>query len=207
MKTLYYVGSFNPVHSGHMVISRVAMEKGGFDRLVFVPCYQAVHKRGLADYSHRRDMLVRATNWDFPRVSISDVEKDLCERGVKNYTLNTIRELKARGEQEVFILIGADTVHKIAAWKNAKDVLAEATFVVVERPGESLHPLPEGYPERTVVLKAPLVEFSSSDIRERRAAGLPLRDFVPRGVEEHIYQHGLYKEAEAVVEKDYRKGT
>lgn len=207
MRSLYYLGSFNPVHVGHLIVSRVAMERGGFDRLVFVPCYQAVHKRGLADYDHRRAMLVRATNWDAPRLSISDVEKDLHERGVKNYTLNTIRELKSRGETEVFILIGADTVHKIAAWKNAKEVLAESTFVVAERPGENLHPLPEGYPERTVVLKAPLVDTSSSSIRSRRAAGLTLHDFVPPGVEEYIEEHGLYANPDEVREKAYGSET
>ncbi len=190
-------GSFDPPHVGHLVIASEAHARLGLERVLFVPAAAPPHKdleqRTPADVRLQMTALAVADDMRF-------VESGLeIERGLI-YTRDTLSAVAERfsGRDLVFIM-GSDSLLQFDTWHDAEAILELCTLAVAPRPGDD-HALVEAVAARwgagrVTVLEAPPVGVSSSQIRARVAAGLPLRYLVPEAVEEFISQRGLYGRA------------
>jgi len=194
MTKLCFGGSFNPIHSGHLLVARAVAEARGFERVVLVPSAVPPHKAAsaeLADACHRLAMCQAVTRDD----AFFEVEDLELRRTGPSYTLDTVRELKARGWANVAWLIGADMVAILPKWHRPAELMAEAELVIAQRPGSPIDwaGLPAMFRGlRDHVVRAPLLEISASEIRQRIRDGRPVRYSVPEAVERYIADHHLY---------------
>ncbi len=193
-------GTFDPVHLGHLVTAEQARAELALDEVVFVPAGSPWQKvRDVTPAEHRYLMTVLATAAN-PWFSVSRIEIDA--RG-PSYTVTTLRAVRrevdersraaGRPDDELFFITGADAILNILTWKDAHECLALATFVAATRPGHDLANLErEGLRDRVVQLDVPALAISSTDVRQRFAAGGAVRYLIPREVEEYVRKHGLY---------------
>jgi len=194
MQTLCLGGSFNPIHHGHLVCARSVMERAGYQRLVLVPAAQPPHKPPGANLAPAADRL-RMCQLAVRSTDTMDVDGLELNRTGPSYTLDTARELKQRGWAEVHWLIGADMLNHLPKWHRPLDLIREVHFVVMARPGFEFdwqNLPPEFRHLRDRVVEAPRIEISSTDIRGRVRAGLPIDFLTPPPVVEHIRSAGLY---------------
>ena len=189
-------GTFDPVHVGHLTIAQEARDQLGLDRVLFIPAGRPLLRVAatVADGRHRLAML-RVAVGDNPAFAVSTMELD---RPGPSYTVDTLDTLgREHGpDTALFFVIGADALAQITAWKDPCRVLGQCTLAVAPRPGhEPRAPVIEGCsaPARMTVLEGPAIGISASRVRERAAAGLSLRSWVPPGVDEYIASHGLYR--------------
>lgn len=195
-------GSFNPLHSGHLVLARDALEQAGLDRVLFMPCAEPPHKPAgcLASGQHRLRMLQEAVAGE-PGLGVSEVE--LSRLGT-SFTVDTMRVLKDEQPGVDFsFLIGADSLFELHTWKDIDILLTLCRFLVLARPGFDLGSgaaarvqLPAPWPEKLLdsVIAVRAMEISSTEIRKRVRAGQSIRCLVPEGVARYIDQHHLYRE-------------
>jgi nicotinate-nucleotide adenylyltransferase len=194
MTKLWFGGSFNPIHIGHLVVARAIAEAKGFDRIVLVPSAQPPHKpqaADLADARHRLAMCQAVAHWD----SLFEVESLELGRAGPSYTLDTVRELRRGGADRISWLIGADMLQILPQWHRAEELLHEVDFVIARRPGYDIDwaALPDPFQVlRPNVVTAPLLDVSASDIRRRIRAGRPIRYLVPPEVETYLFDHDVY---------------
>lgn len=195
-------GSFDPVHNGHLIVARAVAEARGYERVTIVPAATPPHKAATrATGEQRAEMLRLATAGD----DLFDVSEVELRREGPSYTLDTVRQLRRRsGAAEVHWIVGTDMLADLPKWHRAPEVVAEATVVTAARPGWSdrlediLTDLADHFGAEAVeriragVVRTPLIEISSTDIRRRVRAGLSVRYMVPEPVERYIAEQGLY---------------
>jgi nicotinate-nucleotide adenylyltransferase len=190
-------GTFNPPHIGHLVCAHEALSQLELDEVWLMPVAVPPHKEADADpgAAHRVAMCRLAADGD-PRVSVSLAEVD---RGGPSYTVDTLRDLHARmPEHELTFIVGGDMAHSLPTWREPEEVLALARLAVAEREGVARQEIMErlaglrGAQERVDFFAMPRIDISSSLIRRRAAAGLPVRYLVPDAVAGHIARRGLY---------------
>jgi nicotinate-nucleotide adenylyltransferase len=192
MKIGFMGGSFDPVHFGHLVAAQDAYERGGLDRLVFVPAAQAPLKPGSAQApaGARLAMLRSAVEGD-ARFEISDYE---VRKGGTSYTIDTVRFLRAQfPHEELAWVIGADQVERLHLWHEIDELVKEVEFIVLARPGWPALPRADIAGLRLRWCEGHLVEFSSTEVRERVRAGLPVDFLIPHKTIEYIRETGLYR--------------
>lgn len=184
-------GTFDPIHHGHLVAASEVAALLELDEVVFVPTgspWQKAQQR-VTDPEHRYLMTVIATASN-PRFSVSRVDID---RQGPTYTIDTLTDLASqRPEAELFFITGADAMSHIMTWKDADRMWDLATFVAVTRPGHELM-VPEQAADRVQVLEIPAMAISSTAVRQRAAAGLPVWYLVPDGVVQYIQKYDLYR--------------
>ncbi len=136
MKIIIYGGSFDPVHKGHILAAKSALEKVGADIVYFVPCFSSPdNKKFQADFYHRVEMLRKATSM-YPWAHVTRIEK-LVE-GV-SYTYKTIEMVKnLRPDDELFLLMGEDQYEKIESWKNIDQIRSQVKLIIVHRGKQDL---------------------------------------------------------------------
>ena len=183
-------GTFDPIHHGHLVAASEVAHRFGLDEVVFVPTGQPWQKseRQVSAAEDRYLMTVVATASN-PRFSVSRVDID---RGRTTYTIDTLRDLRvAHPDAELFFITGADALEQILSWRRADDVFDLAHFIGVTRPGYELDDthLPPG---AVSLVEVPAMAISSTDVRARTAAGLPVWYLVPDGVVQYISKRRLY---------------
>lgn len=194
-------GTFNPIHCGHLIIAETVREKFCLDKVLFIPSGQPPHKPDteVIDAEHRYEMVRRAvaTNRFF---EASRVEID---REGYTYTVNTLQTLREEYgvEAGLFFIIGADIIPELPTWKEFRSVFKLCEFIAVLRPGHEkkvleadIDQLKRDYDIKLVMTEAPLVDISSSDIRERRSLGRSIKYLVTEGTEEYIKTEGLYRQ-------------
>ncbi len=201
MRVGVFGGTFDPVHTGHLLLAEQAREQGRLDEVWFVPAPRPPHKDepALTRFEQRVEMLALALAGN-PAFRIDELEK---ERGGPSYTVDTLAELRRRHPtHEFFLLIGSDTLHDLPLWHDPAGVLERAGLLVMARPNspvltvEQLRVrlrLPDGVPLRLEVMEMPQIDISSRDLRRRAAAGRSLRYFLPRAVECYIHDKRLYR--------------
>ena len=182
-------GSFDPVHVGHLLVGQSAREELQLDRLFFILAAQSPFKPGSnPTAAHQRLRMLRLALAGCGWCEVDDQE---IRRGGISYTIDTVRDYAARfPEAELFYLIGADHVSQLLKWRGAEELAKLALFVVIPRPGQPSTPLPE--PFRGQQLVGFPFAASSSQIRQRVKARLPLEPLVPAAVAEMIRNNGLY---------------
>lgn len=196
MRRLCLGGSFNPIHHGHLICARAVAEAAGFDRVVLIPSAQPPHKPGAVDLAaaeHRLAMCRLAADLEGDLFEVNELE---LHRSGRSYTIDTVRQLKSSGWDEVHWLIGADMLQILPSWHQPEALLREVQFVIMARPGWSLDwtTLPQPYRSlEKKVYSAPLIDLSATDLRRRVAAGRSIRFLTPDPVVQYIYDHGLYR--------------
>jgi len=145
-------GTFDPIHRGHLALSRAASERCELSRVLFVPANVPPHKQTqpLSAFSHRYAMIALATaeEKDFsPSLLEAPEDLELVSSGKgktrpanPNYTIDTVKRLKQsfKKADRLFLLIGIDAFEEIAKWHQAEALFRECEFVVASRPGYSL---------------------------------------------------------------------
>jgi nicotinate-nucleotide adenylyltransferase len=200
MRLGIFGGSFDPIHYGHLLLAESCREQCGLDEVWFVPAAVPPHKRNreLTASVKRVEMLQLAlAGHEHFRVSTVEVG-----RGGVSFTVDTLSELRRqRPHDEFFLLMGADSLQDLATWRDPQRICELAIPVAVRRAGS---PEPDFAVLAGLVdagrrqameqhqVQMPLVDFSSSDIRSRVAAGRSIRYHTPRAVEKYIETDGLY---------------
>ncbi len=188
MRLLVLGGSFNPVHLGHLAMAEEVRGEFGYDRAVLVPSLRPPHKSVSEEPgADRRVEMLRLAVGDDESLAI-----DLCdiERGGTSYTIDTLGDLRSRHpvDGKLGLLIGDDLVPGFPSWRRP-DELAEAADIICAHRW-SAEELPFRFPHRYA--HNSIVRISSSDIRERIAAGRPFRRLVDPAVFRYIVENGLY---------------
>lgn len=188
-------GTFDPIHIGHLVMASYAIDALNLDHVWFMPAQTPPHKHHeITDVEHRAEMCRLAVNLD-SRFEFSDLDL----RGdTPSYTSELLAEVsEILPETELVFLVGADSLTSFATWNEPETILRHASLGVAERPGTTIdnrvrNSVP-GLAERIHEFDSPLIELSSSEIRERRSQGRSITYLVPEVVEDYIVERGLYR--------------
>ncbi len=201
MRVGVFGGTFDPVHQGHLILAEQCREQGNLDEVWFVPAPRPPQKEPLSitRFDQRVEMLALALAGN-PAFRINEVEKD---RPGLSYTVDTLAELRRHHPTaELHLLIGGDTLADLPNWREPKRLLQLAGLLVMARPGTPLLTaeelrarlgLPGSAPLSLEVARAPLIDISSRDLRQRVAEGRSIRYVVPRAVECYVHDRRLYR--------------
>ncbi|HZT23322.1 MAG TPA: nicotinate-nucleotide adenylyltransferase [Verrucomicrobiae bacterium] len=189
MRLGIYGGSFDPVHLGHLLAAQAAREELALDKLFFVPAAQSPFKtENRMTPVEIRLRLLRLALAGQSHCAVDDQE---IRRGGVSYAVETVRDYARRFPgATLFYLIGSDHVAKLNQWHQAGELARLTQFAVVPRPGEGSVELPR--PFRGIVVKGFPTNISSSEIRARVRAGLPIEALVPPFVAEAVCAAKLY---------------
>lgn len=181
-------GTFNPPHIGHLIMADQVGTQLGLDEVRFMPDAQPPHvdeKKTIAA-TDRANMVQRAIA-DNPLFKLEPTE---LKRGGKSYTYDTMKAMKAaHPEVEYYFIIGGDMVDYLHTWYHIDDLVKLVTFVGIKRAG---YPTTSPYPVMWV--DAPLVDVSSTKIRQKVSHNQSIRYLVPDAVADYIKEHHLYEQ-------------
>jgi nicotinate-nucleotide adenylyltransferase len=189
MRIGLYGGSFDPVHLGHLLVAQAAREEVGLDRVFFIPAARSPFKpdRPMSPDAARLQMLRLALAGQ----TYCEVDAQELSRGGISYSIDTVRDHAKRfAGAELFYLIGADHVSQLLKWRDATELAAMVTFLVIPRPGEA--PATAAPPFRARSLQGFPIGVSASQIRERVRRKLPVGLLVGPAVAESIRHNALY---------------
>lgn len=195
-------GSFDPLHSGHIIIAQDAIEHLDLAEVVFIPAAVPPHKQNREQVGgEQRFKMVEEALAKVPNCRVSDIE---IKRGGVSYTIDTVQALLTEWpDAELVLIIGSDTVVDLHTWYRIDDLLELCEVATFLRPGEeqiqSIRKkinLSKRQTEQLMnnVFHAHLIEISSTEIRMRVRSGKSIRSMVPPEVEEYIYEKGLYRD-------------
>lgn len=187
-------GTFDPPHTGHLLLALDALDQFRLDRLLLVPAARQPLKVGqeMTAPEHRLAM-VRFLEAADPRIAVDGRE---VERGGLSFTVDTMRAF--RGEHpnaELFLLMGEDTAATLPQWREP-ETLAGLVHVVVVGRGTEARPLPAGFRGDRMATRR--VDISATEIRARVRNGRSIRGFVPDAVADYIARHSLYRTTDRV---------
>lgn len=185
-------GTFDPIHNGHVVVAATVRHVLVLDRMLLVVANRPWQKAGRALAAPEvRLAMAAAAVADVDGVEASSIE---VERGGVTYTADTLEHLNAEGSRELFLVVGADVAAELETWRRVGAVKALATLVLVDRPGARAGDLPgDGW--RVEHVDVPQLPLSSTALRARAAAGLPLDGLVPAAAVRVIRDRGLYADS------------
>ncbi len=196
MKIGIFGGSFDPIHIAHLLLAQKAAEQFGLDRVHFVPAYSPPHRveKNLSAGEARLEMVRRAVAGN--PLFIAD-DRELRRAGT-SYTVDT---LKSYGkENELFFLLGADSLFSFEFWYEPVEILKQATILVGSRPPHrseavkaQAQRLMERFGGRVEVFEFPWVNISSTSIRETIGSGGSARYQLTEEVRHFIEERGLYR--------------
>jgi nicotinate-nucleotide adenylyltransferase len=184
-------GSFDPVHNAHVALAQLALKELALDEVRWIPAGQPWQKaRQLAAPQHREAMVRLAIEGE-PGFVL-----DRCElkRQGPSFTLDTVRELQAADPgHQWFLILGQDQYAGLHTWRDWRELLSRVTLAVANRPGVAPQPHADVQQAPHEVVALPMMDISSTDIRERIAKGEGISDLVPAAVARYIDQHHLYR--------------
>jgi nicotinate-nucleotide adenylyltransferase len=197
-------GTFDPIHIGHLIVAEEARIKLGFSEVLFVPAGQPWLKpdRNITPAVHRVEMVGRAISGN-PHFKLCTLE---VERPGPSYTVDTLTILRKQlgSEASLFFILGRDTLAGLPLWKEPQKLVQLCRLVIAPRlvlseveglGSKDLTQLETTIPgllDKVIQLDMPVIEISSSGIRQRIAQGLPIRYLVPPEVEKYITEHKIY---------------
>jgi nicotinate-nucleotide adenylyltransferase len=192
-------GTFDPIHLGHLAVAAEACSLLNLSQLIFMPAGRPYFKNleNISAAKHRLNMLKLAIAGQ-PHFQISLIE---IEREGPSYAVDSMARIKGglKPEDELYFIMGWDSLLSLPQWYEASRLIEICRIVAAPRPG---YPLPDvsqiekdlpGLAQRCIVMERPLIDISSTAIRQKVAAGLPIDDVVPPAVAEYISKEGLYK--------------
>ncbi len=183
-----YFGSFNPIHLGHLIIANHVVEETDLDEVWFIVTPQNPFKKNntLLNESHRLQ-LVRLAIEGSRKLKANNIEFSLPR---PSYTCDTLIHLQERYPGRVFsLIIGSDGYQNINKWKNANYILNNFQILLFTRPGfEEIKPISEN----TILISAPLLDISATQIRHKIKHRKSIRYLVPDIIMEEIINNGYY---------------
>jgi len=193
MKVCLFGGTFDPPHLGHLIVAQTIFEAENFDQIVFVPAYQPPHKNGMkiSPVDQRLEMLNIAIK-ENPNFIISDLE---IERKGLSYSIDTIMDYKKQNNlnsNELFYLMGSDSLRQFKKWKDPKMIIGESRVIVAIRPGFRPSDIPNWILAKIQFASIPRIEISSTTIRERWISDKTIRYMVTESVWQYINKNKLY---------------
>ncbi|MEN9600269.1 MAG: hypothetical protein RL596_2593 [Bacteroidota bacterium] len=189
MKIALYFGSFNPVHSGHLIIASHVANYTDYAQvwLVASPHNPFKTETSLLNEYDRLHLVQLAVD-DDPRLKVSDIEFKLPR---PSYTIDTLIYLQEKYPQHEFaILMGSDGFQNLPKWKNAEVLIKNFPFIVYGRPG---FPVTDTHGANVHVLDAPQLTISATYIRETIKDGKTIRYLVPDKVRAYIEENNYYR--------------
>ena len=201
MNTGILGGTFDPIHSGHLVIAEEARLKLRLDKVLFIPAGQQwlkTEERNITPAVHRVEM-VRLAIAAKPYFDLSTVEVD---RPGPTYSVETMAILHQQlgAEAKLFFIVGWDSLAELPQWKEPDRLVHLCKLVAVTRPGfnrpdlKEMEPPVPGITQSVVWLDIPPIDISSTDIRKRVIQGQSIHGLVPDGVEKYIAEQKLYRQ-------------
>lgn len=191
MRICLFGGTFDPPHIGHLLVAQTVCEAEDFDKVLFIPAFQPPHKRDITPVDERISMLKLAVEGN-PNFEISDVE--LKRKGV-SYTIDTVKAIKTEmslKNNEIFYLMGSDSLLEFQHWKEPEGILNECQVIVAIRPGFRPSDIPSWILQRIQFANIPRFEISSTNIRHRWVENKTIRYMVTLPVWEYIEKNNLY---------------
>ncbi len=199
MRLGVFGGTFDPVHWGHLLMAEQCREQCRLDQVWLLPAGLPPHKTdaAISTGGQRAEMLEFATAGHAELI----VNRMELSRAGKTYTVDTLEELHAdRPEDELFFLIGGDSLADLPSWREPERIVELATVVAVNRGDRPLpsreeltRRLGEKIAARVELVTMPGIDLSATDIRRRVRDGKSIRYMLPRAVEVYIAEHGLYR--------------
>lgn len=191
-------GTFNPVHTAHLILAETAYERLGLDKVLFLPSKKPPHKihESIAGDEHRIRMIELAI-MDNPHFELSYVE--LNREGI-TFTADTLVELSSKSpEDEYYFIMGGDSLFQLETWWKPEKILSLSRIAVAVRGYETMEDynkkieyLSKKYNTDIHLLPTPNMEISSKDLRENRKQGRSIRYYVPETVYNYIVDNHLY---------------
>ena len=196
-------GTFDPIHKGHLHIASRVHQLLSVEQVQFMPCAVPVHRAPpQASPEQRCDMIALGIAGD-DRFALNRME---IERNTPSFTIDSLRELRAKGHQKMILILGSDAFNVFGTWKQPQEVLELAHIVVCLRPGEQLKPgcfdshrVDSAAPLQVrssgsiLVLEVDAPNCASSSLRQRLAASLPVDDCLAAPVVRYIESCQLYQ--------------
>ncbi len=191
-------GTFDPVHTGHLIMAETAFEEFSLDKVILLPAGNPPHKpdREGASGQQRYEMLRLAAEGN-DHFTVSDYE---IHKKEKNYTFETLGYFRTvYPDSFLLFIMGGDSLHDFPKWKNPGIICSLAEIAVAVRNNDSIEEFSELIEQRSRefngkihMLTMPNIDISSSGIRSSVKEGRSIRYYVPDKVAEYIYDNGLY---------------
>ena len=195
MRIGIFGGSFDPIHIGHAIIAQHIIGSGAVDRLWFmvspVNPLKADKKRQVADTDRLR--MVEMVTRPMEGVETSAFEFTMPK---PSYTIDTLNALQAKfPDDEFYLVTGGDNWQIFDKWRNSEEILAKYHLLIYPRLGYEVN-IPDELKDRVTLIDAPIIEISSTQVRERLFQGLSVRYYVPDEVLGYIERKQLYRKSE-----------
>jgi nicotinate-nucleotide adenylyltransferase len=201
-KIALFGGTFDPIHIGHTSVAKDASEQIGTEKIIFIPAKRSPLKGFLpkANDKHRFEMISLAIT-DEKDFGVSDYE---LTKPAPSYTLETVQQYKNEygSDTSIHWLIGADTIEDLTYWHKIVELIDTCFLTTMYRAGcaepdfskfESQWGTQRIEKLQQNIIQTPLVDISSTEIRERLATGRDVNDMLAPSVIEYIHKHDLYK--------------
>ena len=180
-----YGGSFDPVHHGHLILARFALEKFVLEKIVFVPTRLSPHKNASVATAEARLQMLRSATEAEPQFAVDDCE---LQRDPPSYTIDTVEKIRQKyPNAHLFLLIGDDNLAGLSSWRGFDELRKIVTLIILQR---AVSPVTHEY-----LSVDRRFDISATEIRARIASARSIRYLVPGAVEQIIRRHGLYLEA------------
>lgn len=191
MKVGLYFGSFNPVHVGHLIIANHMAEYSGLDQVwMMVTPHNPLKKKDTLLDDHQRLHLVFLATEDYPKIKPSDFEFKLPQ---PNYTVNTLSHLQDKFPTHEFSLImGEDNLKTFHKWKNYEVILENHEIYVYPRISSDAENHLFKNNSKIHLIQAPVVEISSTFLRENIKKQKNVQPLLPHKVWEYISHNNFY---------------
>jgi nicotinate-nucleotide adenylyltransferase len=191
-------GTFNPPHLGHLVCAQEAYLQLELDRVMLMPAWIPPHKpvEDEPGALHRLELCRLAFAGDEQRFEVSDLE--MRRGGTSSFTVDTLEELHSRApDSELYLIVGADIAAGLPKWREPERVLSLAALAVAERPGTERAAVERALAglrgsERALFFDMPEIGLSSTMLRNRVRAGLPIKYLTPDAVVAYVDRNNLY---------------
>ena len=197
-KYAIYGGSFDPVHIGHVKLADSAVRECGLDKLIFMPAHVSPFKqdRKVSDGADRCGMIEAVLGYNKAfRLSRYEIVKE-----GPSYTIETLRHWKKLLDGKLYFVLGFDSVVQVDTWYQGEEILREYGLISAIRNDTDINKglrrielFREKYDADITMMDMPPVDASSTEVRNRVAAGIPLDGLVLPEVEKYIRDHGLYR--------------
>jgi len=186
-------GTFDPIHTGHLIVAELIRDRLALKKVFFIPAKRHPFKNNsfIAGEGHRLKMIHLAID-DNDQLGVSDIE---LKADQISYTVDTILKFKIEhqvDDWDIHFLMGMDNLNQLHKWKDPEKLVKMSKIVVFSRPGFEPDQQAGKFLPYIQIIPVPLLEISSTQIRDRVKKGYTIRYLVPPKVESYIIDHKLY---------------